>query len=138
MASGRCIAFGGLRVDDAIEDALFSVVGPGAIVAAVAADKESGQRRDQVLDALKRDLEATRYAVDCAFRQYATADPVNRLVAGELERRWNQAVARLSVIESKLPSTTRQFPPRLPILHRVRCSRQTSRQSGLLPRPMRG
>jgi hypothetical protein len=27
----RCIAFGGLRVDDAIEDALLSVVGPGAI-----------------------------------------------------------------------------------------------------------
>src|ERR1700758_3759586 len=30
----RCIAFGGLRVDDAIEDALLTVVGPGAIAAA--------------------------------------------------------------------------------------------------------
>ena len=33
----RCIAFGGLRVDDAIEDALLAVVGPGAIAAAVLA-----------------------------------------------------------------------------------------------------
>src|SRR4051812_24505622 len=32
----RCIAFGGLRVDDAIADALLEVVGPGAIQAALA------------------------------------------------------------------------------------------------------
>ena len=42
----RCIAFGGLRVDDAIEDALLTVVGPGAIAAAVAAEKEANERRD--------------------------------------------------------------------------------------------
>ncbi|MES0076696.1 zinc ribbon domain-containing protein [Mesorhizobium sp. M0058] len=30
----RCIAFGGLRVDDAIEEALLGVVEPGAIAAA--------------------------------------------------------------------------------------------------------
>ena len=50
----RCIAFGGLRVDDAIEEALLTVVGPGAIAAAVAAEKEANQRRDQVRGALKR------------------------------------------------------------------------------------
>jgi hypothetical protein len=98
----RCIAFGGLRVDDAIEDALLAVVGPGAIAAAVAAEKEAGQRRDQVLDALARDLEAARYAADRAFRQYDAADPANRLVAGELEARWNQALARVSEVEGKV------------------------------------
>ena len=40
----HCIAFGGLRVDDAIENALLAVVGPGAIAAATAAEKEAGQR----------------------------------------------------------------------------------------------
>src|SRR5258707_14582558 len=40
-----CIAFGGLRVDDAIEEALLGVVGPGAIAAATAAAKEAGERR---------------------------------------------------------------------------------------------
>ncbi len=45
-------------------------------------------RRDQGRAALKRDLEAARYAADRAFRQYDAADPVNRLVAGELEARW--------------------------------------------------
>src|SRR5438552_17004574 len=66
----RCIAFGGLRVDDAIEEALLMVVGPGAIAAAIAAEKEANQRRDQVREALKRDLEAARFAADRAFRQY--------------------------------------------------------------------
>jgi recombinase-like zinc beta ribbon protein/recombinase len=59
----HCIAFGGLRVDDAIEQALLGVVGPGAIAAAVAAEREAGQRRDQVREALKRDHEAARYAL---------------------------------------------------------------------------
>ena len=107
----RCIAFGGLRVDDTIEDALLTVVGPGAITAAVAAEKEASQRRDQVRDALKRDLEAARYAADRAFRQYDAADPANRLVAGELEARWNKALARVAEIEGKIAAHDAAAPP---------------------------
>ena len=98
----RCIAFGGLRVDDAIEDALLTVVGPGAIAAAFAVEQEADQRRDQVREALKRDLEAARYAADRAFRQYDAADPANRLVASELETRWNKALARVAEVEGKV------------------------------------
>ena len=98
----RCIAFGGLRVDDAIEGALLTVVGPGAIEAAVAAEKEASQQQDQVREALRRDLEAAGYAADRAFRQYDAADPANRLVAGELEARWNKALARVAEIEAKI------------------------------------
>ena len=101
-AEPRCIAFGGLRVDDAIENALLTVVGPGAVAAAVAAEKEAGQRRDQVREAFGRDLEAARYAVDRAFRQYDAADPANRLVTGELEARWNKALAHVVEIEDKI------------------------------------
>lgn len=54
----RCIAFGGLRVDDAIEDALLRVVEPGAIAAAAEAEAQVVSRRDQVREALARDLEA--------------------------------------------------------------------------------
>ena len=97
-----CIAFGGLRVDDAIEEALLGVVGPGAIAAATAAAREAGERRDQVRDALSRDLEAARYAADRAFRQYDAADPANRLVASELEARWNRALAHAAEVEGKI------------------------------------
>src|SRR4051794_3284871 len=98
----RCIAFGGLRADDAIEEALLGVVGPGAIAAAATAEKQAIQRCDQVREALGRDLEAARYAADRAFRQYDAADPANRLVAGQLETRWNTALARVGEIEAKI------------------------------------
>ncbi len=101
-AEPRCIAFGGLRVDDAIEDALLGVVGPGAIAAATAAEQEAGRRRDQVREALGRDLEAARYAADRAFRQFDAADPANRLVTGELEARWNKALAHVAEVEGKI------------------------------------
>ena len=44
----RCIAFGGLRVDDAIETLLLQVVEPGAIAAAVQAEAEAATVRDPV------------------------------------------------------------------------------------------
>src|SRR6478735_5739239 len=97
-----CIAFGGLRVDDAVEDALLAVVRPGAIKAAAEAEAQAAHRRDQARDALLRDLEAARYAADRAFRQYDAADPENRLVAGELETRWNHALARVGEIETRI------------------------------------
>jgi len=97
----RCIAFGGLRVDDAIEAALLRVVEPGAIDAAAEAEKQAADRRDQVRGALSRDLKAARYAADRAFRQYDAADPENRLVAGELEARWDRALTRVGEIESR-------------------------------------
>ena len=134
----RCIAFGGLRVDDAIEEALLSVVGPGAIAAAVAAEKEASQRRDQVRDALMRDLEAARYAADRAFRQYDAADPANRLVAGELEARWNKALARVAEVEGKIAAHDAPRPCLPPIRRRSPRSPPISRPSGPRRRPMRG
>ena len=98
----RCIAFGGLRVDNAIEEALLQVVGPGAIEAAIQAQGEAAERRDRVRETLVRDLEAARYATARAFRQYDATDPANRLVAGELEARWNAALARQADIEAKI------------------------------------
>ena len=98
----RCIAFGGLRVDDAVEAALLEVVGPGAVEAAARAEAEAAARRDEVREALTRDLEAASYAVDRAFRQYDAADPANRLVAAELEARWDAALERQREVEAKL------------------------------------
>ena len=98
----KCISFGGLRVDDAIEEALLQVVGPGAIEAAIQAQAEAAARRDQVREALLRDLEAARYAVDRAFRQYDAIDPANRLVTAELEARWNTALTRQAEVENKI------------------------------------
>jgi hypothetical protein len=68
-------------------------------------------RRDEVRDGLIRDLEAMRYAADRAFRQYDAADPVNRLVAAELELRWNRALTRVSAVEARIAAHDRAAPP---------------------------
>jgi hypothetical protein len=54
----RCIAFGGLKVDDAIAAEVLRVVQPAAIEAAKQAQQQEVQQRDEVRAALLRDLEA--------------------------------------------------------------------------------
>jgi hypothetical protein len=47
-------------------------------------------------------LQQARYEAARAQRQYDVADPENRLVAGELERRWNERlVAVLWFVETR-------------------------------------
>jgi hypothetical protein len=99
----RCIAFGGLRVDDTIERVPFSLSLTLALLRRpLLPRRRRGQQRDQVREALRRDLEAAHYAADRAFRQYDAADPANRLVTGELEARWNKALARVAEAEAKI------------------------------------
>jgi DNA invertase Pin-like site-specific DNA recombinase len=98
----RCIAFGGLRADDAIEAEILKVLEPAAIAAALEAQAQVAQHRDQVREALLRDLQAARYAADRASRQYEAIDPANRLVAAELEARWNRALERVAEVEARI------------------------------------
>jgi hypothetical protein len=109
-----CISFGGIGVDDAIEDELLRVLEPGAIEAALEADQQKTQRDDEVLEALKRDLEAARYAADKAFRQFDTADPANRLVASELEVRWNRALERVAELQTRIDKHVAETPAAIP------------------------
>lgn len=95
----RCIAFGGMSVNETIAKEVLCVVQPAAVEAAILASEEETRKQDDVLDAWRRDLEAARYAAQRAQRQYDAADPQNRLVADELERRWNQALQRVQEIE---------------------------------------
>ena len=98
----RCIGFGGVPVDAAISREVLRVVQPAAVEAAVMASEEVARERDEVLAALQRDLEAARYSASWAQRQYDAVDPENRLIAAELERRWNQALQRVHAIENQV------------------------------------
>jgi DNA invertase Pin-like site-specific DNA recombinase len=117
-----CISFGGIGVDDAIEDELLRVLEPGAIEAALEADQQKTQRDDEVLEALKRDLEAARYTADKAFRQYDAADPANRLVAGELEVRWNRALERVVELQTRVEKHIAETPAVTPACAADFCS----------------
>src|SRR5215213_996570 len=108
----RCVAFGGLRVDDAVEAEILKALEPAAVAAAVEAETESARQRDQVREALLRDLQAARYAADRAFRQYDATDPANRLVAAELEARWNGALEHAAGVEAKVAAHNAAAPAR--------------------------
>ena len=98
----KCITFGGTSVDEAVSRQLLRVVGPVAVESAVMASEEEVRQRDDVLDALRRDLEAAQYAAQRAQKQYDRADPDNRLVADELERRWNAALQCVRELETRI------------------------------------
>ena len=110
----RCIAFGGVPVDDIISKQVLAAVQPAAIEAALLASEEQMHHKDDAIAALERDLEAARYAAQRAQRQYDAADPENRLVTGELERRWNQAMQRVREIENRIQSAAAEEQDRAP------------------------
>jgi len=113
----RCIAFGGMVVDEALSREVLRVVQPAAIEAAVLANEDQARKRDEVLEALQRDLEAAHYAARRAQKQFDAADPDNRLVAGELERRWNLTLERVSEIEQRI--TQHGCPPDAPPIEKL-------------------
>jgi len=98
----KCISFGGLSVDAAVSGELLRVVQPCAVEAAVVAITEETVRGDELMGTLLLELKAGRYAAELARRQYDAADPDNRLVAAELERRWNIALQKVRKLEARL------------------------------------
>jgi DNA invertase Pin-like site-specific DNA recombinase len=56
----------------------------------------------QVRQAQQQQIERLRYQARLAERQYNQTDPDNRLVAGELERRWETALRELHDAEARL------------------------------------
>lgn len=81
---------------------ILRVVQPAAVDAAVVASEAVAHQQDEVLNAWTRELEAVRFAARRAQKQYDATDPENRLVADELERRWNTALQRVREIEERI------------------------------------
>ena len=94
----RCISFGGYRVNEAVSREVPRALGPLAMEAALHAIDERERRSTEVLHQAELALEAARFEERRARRQYDAVDPDNRLVAGELERRWND---RLTVVRER-------------------------------------
>jgi hypothetical protein len=97
-----CLGFRGTGLERAVEEEVLKVLEPGAIEAAVAAARAATAGRDEHLRAVELELEQARYQAERSFRQYDVSDPENRLVTGELERRWNETLARVSALDERL------------------------------------
>ena len=74
------------------------------------AHQEMVARRNAAIAALEDDLTAARYAAQRAQQQYDAADPENRLVADELERRWNRALEQARELEQRIEQLKQEEP----------------------------
>ena len=80
-----------------------------ALEAITTREEENSETRRQAELALTQ----ARYEADLARRQYDAVDPVNRLVAAELERRWNDRLADVQRQEERLAAMTASRPETL-------------------------
>ena len=108
-----CISFGGARVDAVVGAEVVRLISPLGMEAALEAvamrECEHAETRRQAELALTQ----ARYETDLARRQYDAVDPSNRLVAAELERRWNDRLAEVHHQEERLAATTATGPDAL-------------------------
>lgn len=97
-----CIGIGGVRVDHAVAAQIVEAVSAHAIDAAIQAADQSEIADNEVRVALCRELEEARYEATIAARRYELVDPTKRLVARELETRWNTALERVAHVEDRI------------------------------------
>ena len=98
----RCISFGSLRVDAAVAAEVTDRIQPLGVEAALAALQERGREDAEKRRQVELALEQARFEAAHARRQYDAVDPDNRLVAGELERRWNERLKEERRLQDEL------------------------------------
>jgi len=94
-----CQSMASRAVDGAVVQVFLDAVSPASMPVAMRVldhveQDLASQRRQRALQ-----LEQARYEARLAQRQYDSVDPDNRLVAAELERRWNEKLERVSQLE---------------------------------------
>ena len=97
-----CISFKGADTDEAIGREILELVKPAALQVTLRVGEEQIVAQDNLLETLRTELQAARYSADRAAKQFDAVDPANRLVADELERRWNAALERVREIEQRV------------------------------------
>ncbi len=105
-----CVKFGGLGADLMVSEQVLRCLEPLGLEAALQAIQNLQGAEDERLGQKRLALERARYEVSRAQRQYDVVDPSNRLVAGTLERRWNDAMAVESRLEEEVAALMQQQP----------------------------
>jgi DNA invertase Pin-like site-specific DNA recombinase len=112
-AEKTCQCMTSRPIDAAVVEAFLAAISPVSVrVATQVMDQIeqelAGQRRQRELQ-----LEQARYEARLAQRQYDLVDPSNRLVAAELERRWNEKLERVTELERAFSKAERHAEWRL-------------------------
>jgi DNA invertase Pin-like site-specific DNA recombinase len=108
LASRDCMSFRCDLLDDAISEEVLKALQPAEIELALAALQELESRDQTISHQWQMRLERAEYEAALAERRYQEVDPSQRLVAGTLERRWNDALLQLENLKKQAVEFQRQ------------------------------
>jgi DNA invertase Pin-like site-specific DNA recombinase len=94
-----CQSLSGQRLDQFVSSQVLAVLQPAALELHLAAAADLRQERQRLHQHWQQQLERARYGTERAARQYQAVEPENRLVARELERRWNESLHKQRCVE---------------------------------------
>ncbi len=97
-------------IDEQVVRWFFEALAPAAIDLSARTLAEADARRTAIFAARRQQLQRLRYAASRAERQYQQVDPENRLIAAELERRWEAALRELRQAEEQLAQDEQHAP----------------------------
>jgi hypothetical protein len=105
-----CQRIGGDAIDDTVVSWFFEALSVAQIDVAAAALQSTDTEHQQVVAAHEQQVERLRYDSQLAERQFMKSDPDNRLVTGELERRWETSLRELKRAEEELDRLRQDAP----------------------------
>lgn len=106
-----CQAVFGRKVDQEVARVFLSTIEPAAVEAAKRAEELVRREDDDVERLHNLEVDKAEYAAQRAQRQYDAVDPDNRVVARELERRWNAKLVQLEEVRNRAAARrTKQQP----------------------------
>jgi DNA invertase Pin-like site-specific DNA recombinase len=108
-----CQSFSGQGLDDLVAAQILQAVEPAALEASLSAVADIEHERAELLKQWNLRIERVRYESERAARQYQACEPENRLVARELEHRWEEALRQQRQLEDEFDSWKRSAPGRL-------------------------
>jgi hypothetical protein len=109
----RCQQMAGRFPGDHVVARVLSALAPAALELSVTAARQAGARRAEVDRIWRQRLERAEFCCGRARRQYRLAEPENRLVARQLEREWEAALAERARLGEEYQRHQHQRPARL-------------------------
>jgi DNA invertase Pin-like site-specific DNA recombinase len=100
-AEPTCQSLAGRFLDELVAGQVLQALQPAALELSLRAADDLGQERARLEQHWQQQRERARYEADRAARQSQAVEPENRLVARELERRWEEALARQRQLEEE-------------------------------------
>ena len=106
----ECQSLSGAALESFVVERLLQAVSPASLELSLAATADIERERKQLDDHWQQRLARSRYEVEQARRQYAAVDPDHRLVARELERRWDEALRSDEQLQADYARFQRDVP----------------------------